>query len=45
MTLTTFRFLLALAAKYDLEAENIDFSSTYTNTDVEETIYRAAPRL
>jgi hypothetical protein len=43
MTLTTFRFLLALAAKFDLEAENIDFSSAYTNADVEETIYMEQP--
>jgi hypothetical protein len=43
MTLTSLRFLLALAAKYDLEAENIDFSSTYINADIEETIYMEQP--
>ncbi|KAF7334226.1 Transcription factor [Mycena sanguinolenta] len=43
MNLATFRFLLAIAAKYDLEAENIDFSSAYTNADLEETIYMEQP--
>jgi hypothetical protein len=43
MMLASLRFLLALAAKYDLEAENIDFSSAYTNADVEETIYMEQP--
>ncbi|KAF7376711.1 Transcription factor [Mycena sanguinolenta] len=43
MTLATLRFLLALAARYDLEAENIDFSSAYTNAAVEEKIYMEQP--
>ncbi|KAF7326533.1 Transcription factor [Mycena venus] len=43
MTLATFRFLLALAAKHDLEAENIDFSSAYINADLEETVYMRQP--
>jgi hypothetical protein len=43
MTVTIFHFLLALAAKHNLEAENVDFSSLYTNANIKETIYMEQP--
>ena len=42
--LTSIRFLLSLAAAYDLEVEQMDLKTTFLHGDLEEEIYMYQPK-
>ncbi|KAI3641430.1 hypothetical protein MIR68_000560 [Amoeboaphelidium protococcarum] len=41
--ISTIRLLMAIAAKYDLEIKQMDFSTAFLNGDLDEEIYMAGP--
>ena len=41
---TTFRVLIAICAKFDLETRQFDAVNAFTNSDLDETIYYKMPK-
>ena len=44
LTSTTFRVLMAIYAKFNLETRQFDAVNTFTNSDLNETIYYEIPK-
>jgi hypothetical protein len=42
--LESIRIILALAAKYDLELDQMDVSTAYLNSELEEVLYLSPPK-
>jgi hypothetical protein len=43
--LESIRIILALAAKYDLELDQMDVSTAYLNGELEEVLYLSPPKV